>query len=269
MRLATTLLLALVLAVPAAQAQPRATPTPAVAAPTEAEMAIAREQFRRGVTAVRAERWEEARDAFGRAYAISQQPLALFNLAGAQVRSGRLTEAAESYRRYLDMPLDGPAAAQRDNAANALAEVERTLAHLQVQAQNLDPADLLRLDERVLDHALAAQGVPADPGHHAVTVRRGTTDLARVEVQLATGSREVVRLQLPTRTPEVAVGVGPTPHPPGGDVTVRRRGVLRSPWFWGGVGVVVVGAAVATVFLTASAPPAFEGSLPPGRVTVQ
>ena len=55
--------------------------------------------FHEGVDAARQERWIDARAHFERAYELSPRPVVLINLAGAQARSGRLTEAAKNYRQ--------------------------------------------------------------------------------------------------------------------------------------------------------------------------
>src|SRR4051794_32606537 len=74
------------------------TPTASEASPTET--ALARELVQRGVDAIHARRWEEARDDFSRAYQIIPRPEILLNLATAQAQTGHLVEAAESYRAF-------------------------------------------------------------------------------------------------------------------------------------------------------------------------
>ena len=64
-----------------------------------AEDGPAQRLFNQGVAAARENRWNEAREAFARAYGLSQHPVVLINLAAAEVRTGRLKEAASDYRR--------------------------------------------------------------------------------------------------------------------------------------------------------------------------
>jgi hypothetical protein len=70
-------------------------PVPARAQDPPAEqLARAREHFSRGVTAAKEDRWEDALDAFSTAYSLSEQPSILFNLAGAQIKTGRWVPSA-------------------------------------------------------------------------------------------------------------------------------------------------------------------------------
>ena len=50
----------------------------------------AQQLFGHGVDAAQQNRWNDARVAFERAYELSQRPVVLINLAGAQAKTGRL-----------------------------------------------------------------------------------------------------------------------------------------------------------------------------------
>src|SRR4051794_12238516 len=68
---------------------------------------VARRMYEEGVDAVNKGRWSVAHDRFKASYDLAPRVLTLFNLAGAQAQTGRLVEAAESYRRFLRETTDG------------------------------------------------------------------------------------------------------------------------------------------------------------------
>ncbi len=67
--------------------------------------------FEQGLKRAQDGRWAAARDNFRRAYMIVPRPALLFNLAGAQARSGNMLAAHANYQRLLQgsYPEIGPA----------------------------------------------------------------------------------------------------------------------------------------------------------------
>lgn len=232
--------------------------------PTASETTLAREQFRAGVAAVREARWTDALSAFQRSYALVPQPITLLNIAGAQVETGQLVAGAESYRRFLAQATDGAAAEHRTEASEALARAEARVAHATVDVIGMESADQLTLDAQPLGRATVGMSIPVDPGPHVFAVRRGGDELARVSVTFRVADLQRVSLAVRSGAMVGADPVVPDAPPP------RRGGVLRSPWFWTVVGVVVAGgAATAVVLATRSDPETYAGNLNPGRVTVR
>src|SRR5690242_3038686 len=114
--------------------------------PSASEVALAREQFRRGLEAARDSRWEEARESFQRSYDLAPRPITLLNLGGAMVQTGMLVEGAEAYRRFLREVHTGRPARERPAAEQALAALEGRIAYLQIQVSNMAEGDAIAID---------------------------------------------------------------------------------------------------------------------------
>ena len=247
--------------------------------PSAEEMAAARQLFRSGLGHARAGRWEQARADFERSYETAPVPTTLLNLAGAQVETGHLRAGAESYRRFLAEATEGRAARYRDQAQRALDAVEARLAHVTVEVGGLSDNDVVRLDDDALEHGSLGESMPVDPGEHAVSVERSGGTIAEERFTLREGQERRVTLEVPAvAVPSVAEASAATGD--GGEsLSVFGRGdedddgdgggVLASPWFWTGVGAVVIGAAV-VVILVATADGGqedpFQGNLGMGHV---
>jgi len=249
------------------------------------ERALARRAFRQGMTAARAERWEDARVAFERAWELVHRPRVLLNLATAQVHTGHLVQGAENYRQYLREA--GPDADERlsAEAQSRLREVERRTPQLTLRAPGLGPDDELTLDGTPLSRAALAAQLPVDPGEHLVTVLRDGAEVARATARLREGRQESLRIEVPPPPPQAVVpdpanaalqggappdesGQGllePPPQEPPSD-----GGVLRSPWLWIAVGLAVGGGVAAGVLLTRdSGQSAYRGNIGPGFLEIQ
>lgn len=250
----------------------------AQAEPSAAEMAAARRLFRSGLGHARAGRWEQAREDFERSYETAPVPTTLLNLAGAQVETGQLVSGAESYRRFLAEATEGRAAAYRDQAQSALDALDARLARVTVEVEGLAANDEVRLDGDALPHGSLGQAVPVDPGEHAVAVARSGGTIAEERFTLREGQERRVSLEVPAvAVPSVAESSASEPSSDEALSVFGRRedgdgedgGVLASPWFWTGVGAVVIGAAV-VVILVATADGGqedpFQGNLGVGQV---
>lgn len=206
--------------------------------PDPAEQRLAREQVRRGLDEARADRWDEARTSFERAYALWSKPSILFNLAGAQTKTGQLVEAAESYRVLQRADADVNEA-ERSVARKELAKLEPRIAHLRIVVRGgIETNDALSLDGRTMSHAAVAEDLPANPGRHEIRLDRSGWRTPSVSIVLAEGETRAVTL-LP-----VVVDAAP---PSGREAPPTSRPITRSPWFWIGVGVVVVGGTAAAI----------------------
>lgn len=161
-------------------------------APTEE----ARKQFRLGVEQARKGHWAEALVAFQVSYALVPNPAALFNLAGAQHRTGKLLVSNANYRRFNASDAAGISANHRKAAETAMARIEASIPRLRVVVDGLRPEDRLLIDDKriylnELDHDLWV-----DPGPHTVSVHRpgGHEEVRRIV--LAEGDRRLMQFRV-------------------------------------------------------------------------
>jgi hypothetical protein len=224
------------------------------------DVMVARQEFRAGIAAARDGRWAEARDRFARSYELNPRRSALFNLAGAQARTGELVAAAESYRRYLELR-------DEERAAEAEARLDELTARIPLVTvrASLAEGDALTLDGAPLRRVLLTSPIPVDPGAHRLAVRRDEAEVAAEDFEAPEGARVEVVLDVPR--PPVALAAVPDPADPAllsdtpSEPDDGGTNVLTEWWFWTIAGVVVVGA-VGTglaIGLTPGQPPSSNG----------
>lgn len=234
----------------------------------------AREEFRAGIAAVRADNWEVARGHFERAYELSPRASVLANLAAAQRQTGLLVEAKASYEEWLRDPPDGPL---RRQVRAELRELEPLVPTLNVLVRGAQPGDTLLVDGNV---AMPNENIEVNPGWREIQVERGDRAVASLRVNIDEGDHEEV--QLTVRSVPSAVETGSR-----ADETERPRirfdeepdeiqeeeddegGSLA--WLWVTLSVVVVGAAAgvtAAVLLGGPEDP-FIGNAPPGFAVIR
>lgn len=237
--LVASCLLSSVTFVASASAQCEAEPTP-----PDNLRSVARQHYARGVEASTDGRWEEARDAFQRAFDVAAFAQIVYNLAAAQAHSGQIVEAAENYRRFLRRCQSEQLPDLREDAQQLLQTLVPHIGHLTIRVNNLaDAVDRLTLDGVELASAVLDTELPVNPGTHTLRVLRTGEELAAREFQVAEGESSTVELSVDPYT-------GP---PPGGGGGGGGPGGIRETDDTGlivgvTVGVVVaVGAAVAII----------------------
>jgi hypothetical protein len=233
--------------------------------------------FNQGVAAARENRWNEAREAFARAYGLSQRPVVLINLAAAEVRTGRLKEAASDYRRILQGD-STETAAFRKAAADMLPALEARIPRIRLHATGLGATDVVEIDGETISSDRLEEPRLVDPGAHAVVVKRSGAERSRVSFSVAEGESHDISVSAPLDAQMLSAPATPIDAAPGVDLTATpsaqpsersaRRSRWRSPWLWAGVAAVAAGTTVATVFAVRSHDQAFSGNLSPGTVVV-
>lgn len=161
--------------------------------------------FARGVAAARDGEWERARELFTEADARLTHPNIRINLAAALVQTGRLRDAAELYARILEE--HGEALGDRaDEVRAALATVEGRLARLEIRLEGAQAGDQLAIDDEPVELDGDRAETRADPGSHAIEVRRGPETIAQRRVQLSEGERlsVMIPLEVPPEAPRPA-----------------------------------------------------------------
>jgi hypothetical protein len=252
-------LLLIVVVLVAATGDVRAQSATSTSAP---KVALARRLYDEGVDAVNQGQWSLAYDRFKASYELDPRVLTLYGLAYAQDHTGRLVEATETYRRFLRDTSDGRYPEYRTNATNQLDLLGKQIAQLTIEITNLDPTDVVAIDEIEFPQAAVHEAIPMNPGSHVARIRRGTAMLATRTVTLASGATETVHIELPVKPPDLVVHK--TPDPPGLTAPTTptdppkpvdhgaSRAWLRSPWLWSGVAVVVAGTATGAYLLMRS-----------------
>jgi hypothetical protein len=225
MRRALALLWLILCASPAAAQLPDAP-----RAPSDEDVAAARERFIHGMELAQAQSWQAALDEFVASYAQSGSPVALYNLGSALRALRRFREARLAFERLLDDPEIEP-----DMRANA--EEMRTEAAAQVAVLTIEgvPEGATRV---TADDALREVTevrpieIELDPGPHTVVLELPSDELWRWAGTMAQGARQQV-----TATFGSAGG--------GTDLVPIIVGIV--------LGVVAVGAVVAAVVADAEA----------------
>ena len=228
---------------------------------TASKVTLARRLYDEGVEAVGKTRWSVAHDRFKASYELSPRVLTLFNLAGAQRETSRFVESSESYRKFLRETSDGRYPELRSEATSALEQIEKQIAQLTIAITNIEAGDVISIDDIEFPRAALGEPFPMNPGVHVVAVRRSGAPLSSKSVTLAPGVAETVKLELTSAAPravaDLKVRNDPSPSvantgtPRFDDKPAKRSGgVLRSPWFWTGVVVVVAGGLTGAYLLT-------------------
>jgi tetratricopeptide (TPR) repeat protein len=217
-----------------AAAQCEAEPTPA-----DNLRSVARQHYAHGVEASTDGRWEEARDAFQRAYDVAAFAQIVYNLAAAQAHSGQIVEATENYRRFLRRCQSEQLPELREDAQQLLQTLVPHIGHLTIRVNNLaDDVDRMTLDGEELAAAVLDTELPVNPGTHTLRVTRQGEELATREFQVAEGESSTVELSVDEYTGPPPPPI--LPPPGGGDDTGLIVGITVGA-------VLAVGAAVAIV----------------------
>jgi hypothetical protein len=167
------------------------------AASQSVSSAQARTLFQAGIAHAQAGTWSEALKAFQRAYDLAAEPAVLFNLAGAQLRVGRMLAAASNYTRFrhLDHASIGPI--HRAAADQQLAWIEAHVPRLRVAVNGLTERDKLTIDRQRISPKDAELEHWLDPGAHEVSLVRPDGHAQTHRIVLAESEHRLLALTLP------------------------------------------------------------------------
>ncbi len=209
-------------------------------APARAEQesgtaADASRSFREGQQLFEKADYVGAIESFQRAYKLKPHFSVLCNIALSYERLGNLVRAAERYRDCLTKGAEQ--AGNGDVVRNSLQRVEGRITWVAVRSPGKGGS--VYLDGLFVGPA--PQRVPVNPGTHVVEVRRAGADPARFTITTRGGEQRDVEL-----APADVAGPKPIIVVKERVRTVSRRTVHQA-WFWGGLGLSVALATVATV----------------------
>lgn len=198
--------------------------------PSAAAVQEAKALYIAGNRAVDQGRWSDALVNFEKSYSLSGVPAALYNVATTLRALGRHVESRDAFVQLLAKHpgLDPEVRAQ---AQKLLAEERARIATLTLDGAPSKARIFVDGHERTDDGAV----LDLDPGKHAVRVEDAKSKPFTWDGTLTDGEKKTVTVKLvPADAPKPA--------------EEKSGGVLSSPWFWGAIGVVVIGGAAGAYF---------------------
>jgi hypothetical protein len=238
----------------------------------------AQQLFNQGVEAARRNDWSDAREAFERAYHLSARPVVLINLAAAEVHTGRLKEAANSYRRILQGDSAPETSQFRKAAADVLPSLEARIPRIRLHTSGLGGTDILEIDGAEIPSEQIEEPHLVDPGPHVVAIKRSGAERLRVSFSVAEGESHEISIPAPMDPVNLNAPEIQPPFVPGAELETAdsansspraRRPLWRSRWFWTAIAAGVVGTTVGTILIVRNRDQPFSGNLSPGIITVQ
>jgi hypothetical protein len=188
----------------------------------------------------------EALARYRQAYDVFASAKLFFNIARCEESLGDRTGAIRDFTHFLD----GAPDASEDARAEARERVDALTPLLGALAIEGETNQLVQVDDQRVGVTPLKAPIWVEPGSHRVTVSRSSGAPWATSIIAHPGERLTVAAPPPQALPEVvaipATGPGlPEPASPTPPVPVWHRW-----WLWTGIGVVLVGGAVAAYLLT-------------------
>jgi hypothetical protein len=209
----------------------------ASAAPTESELATARQLFTEGVALEDARDWGAALERFRRVAAIKRTPQVRYNVGLCLSNIGHLVEAENELSPVAEASGDADTVAVASLARKKLAELHQRIPRVVV---NLPPGAAgdatATLDGVAINPALIGTPILVDPGPHAIVVTEASNPAAHAETKVVAveGAAEPVVAAL-----AFSALPAPTPSTPG-----THKKVPVWAFVTGGVAVASLGTAL-------------------------
>jgi len=180
-----------------AAAQQRRWDPPAPPVPA-AQLAQARRDFAAGLDAARDDQWQEAARKFERAYALSGEHIALYNLGLAFRALGRVVDARDAFAQARE-PGSTLSASRARDASRYMAEATSRIATLEIDGLPRDPLEVSVSGGRVRDARARPLVVELDRGARSVVVSRSGQRIFRWAGALASGEHARVSVPVAAR----------------------------------------------------------------------
>jgi hypothetical protein len=137
--------------------------------PSPADVAAARDFFKKGIKASKEKRWQDAVDNLTRSLELKPAPITHYTLAVAQQKVGQLVEALESLRAFLAAPEEQATNAYREPAQEAVALLDKRVGRVRIDVEPADVDDLaVQIDGSPVPLAALASDRLVNPGVHLV-----------------------------------------------------------------------------------------------------
>ena len=222
-------------------------------APSPADVATARDLFREAATLAQTDKWEAALDKYERSMALRPSPLTRYSIAVAQSHVGRLVEASENLRTFLQ-EADADLHTYRSPARNLLASVQPRFAKLEVRIPGDPRGAKVIIDGQGIPAAAVGISRPTNPGNHKVEVRVDGHAPFYAQVSLTDGEQRVILVQFDTLAP---IAAPPHANVPPRAMSSRTVGLVV---LTAGGGVFAAGAGLgAAGYFKAKASPTSDG----------
>jgi hypothetical protein len=205
-----------------------------LAEPSTAAVQEAKALYIAGNRAVEQGRWSDALTNFEKSYSLSGVPAALYNVATTLRAIGRHVESRDAFTQLLAKhpTLDPDIKAQ---AEKLLAEEKAKVATASLDGVP-NKARIYVDGHEVTDDGARPLNLEVDPGKHSLRVEDPRSKPFTWDGAFSDGEKKTISVKL------VAADV---PKPVAAE---KSGGVLSSPWFWGAIGVVVIGGAAGAYF---------------------
>ncbi|HEY2515628.1 MAG TPA: PEGA domain-containing protein, partial [Polyangiaceae bacterium] len=208
------MLAALVFAAVTALAAGPAWAAPPAREPTAAELQEARTRYKRGVELYEQGAYGAARTELEEAYRLAPTYKLLYNLALVQNRQGDFAGASASLRTFIESGGAEIPAARRAEVEHLLFDLEARVAAIEVST-NVAGADVT-VDGQPSGTTPLGSPVRLNPGPHTIAAAKSGFSPAHREIDLTSGQRAKVVLEL-SEVPAAPAPPGesqPTPPPP-------------------------------------------------------
>jgi hypothetical protein len=197
------------------------------AAPTEAEVAQARERFSAARKLEDAGRWADALSLLQRVAEVKMTPQVRFHVALCLENVGLWTQALDGYAQAAGEA--GAAADVLKEANEHLHKLEAAIPTVSLSVEGAAAGDELLLDRRRLPLDEGPLPIRADPGPHTAEVRRGGAVLAREYFALDPRSTRRVELRIGSVAPDPGHDVALSPTPPAAPIQVPSAAAAHEP----------------------------------------
>lgn len=159
----------------------------------EAAIQEARDHFSQGVKLFDAGKYEEARQAFARAYALNNHPAVLLNLAQCELRAERYVDAARHLDQYLR---ENPNADQKTrlSANESLIAARKHTSRVRIRV-SVDGANVF-VDGQLIGKSPFNYDVDVEPGTRVIEAHSDTGAQQRTTITVAKGVTAGVTLKM-------------------------------------------------------------------------
>jgi putative ubiquitin-RnfH superfamily antitoxin RatB of RatAB toxin-antitoxin module len=176
----------------------------------------AKERFKRGMQLFDEGDFALALIELERAYELSPNYRALYNIGLVNVQLGHYARASEALRRYLSEGGEAVSAARRSEVTALLEDLRRRTATITIVVHT--PGAQVQLDGKGIDQVQLSGPLLVDPGEHTLEAKAAGFVVQAHTLKLA--SQDAVRLEIklelarPTDAPKPAPLAPRTVHPP-------------------------------------------------------